>query len=322
MLPAWISGLFLDNAKGHPAARVACPVCGSGDIVLLGPPVYRRPTRVAGEPIDLRDLDLTWRGCRACGYQFIHPGIPQERLLACYARAPRGHWGTDAKIGAVRFYETKKRLLEEFSPGKRVLDFGCFDGGFLAYLGSAYEKFGIEPAADAAAVAKRRGVDILGPTVETALAGNVAPMDAIVAFDVFEHLTDPVGTLRDLRRLLKPGGIILIETGDTDTPAFRRHGVRYTYAGLVEHVGLFSESSTRAAGQAAGFELAHFERSWHHVITPAQRTKYSLHNAAYHVLRGLHGLHIPLPARLDRVARGPLPWGTQADHFYAVLRVL
>jgi SAM-dependent methyltransferase len=313
------------DANAADAARAApCPVCASRDTIAVGPPVYRQPTRVAGEPIDLSDLNLTWRRCRGCGYRFIHPPIPNDRLLACYAAARAGHWGTNADIGALRFYPAKRRLIERFSPGTRILDFGCFDGGFLASLGDRYEEFGIEPSAAAAQVAEQRGVNVLGPTaaaaIETAVASGLAPMHAIVAFDVVEHLSDPVATLRDLRRLLAPGGIVLIETGDTDAPGFRRHGVRYTYAGLVEHVALFNRSSITAAADAAGFTLAHFERSWHHVITPAQHVQYRAHNAAYHVLRALRALHVPLPSRLDRVARGPLPWGTRADHFLAVLR--
>jgi SAM-dependent methyltransferase len=302
------------------AADATCPVCGSRETSMLGPPVYRRPTAVGGVPIDLTDLDLTWRRCGRCGYWFVHPGIPEDRLLRCYAAAPSGHWDTDAGVAGVRLYEQKKRLLERFAPpGKRVLDFGCFDGGFLEYLGSAYEKLGIEPAADAARVAEQRGVQILGLTIAQSRR-DVPPVDAIVALDVFEHLSDPVGVLRGLRQFLRPGGVVLIETGDTDAPGFQRHGVRYTYAGLVEHVGLFNQSSIREAGRAAGFALAHFERSWHHAITPAQHVEYRLYNAAYQMLRGLSRAKIPLTSRLDRVSRGPLPWGTRADHFLAVLR--
>ena len=303
--------------------HASCPVCEARDTTVLGPPVYRQPPRVAGVTIDLADLDLAWRRCRACGYQFIHPPIPPDRLLACYAAAPAGHWGTDEKIGELRFYDAKRRLLEKYSPGKRVLDFGCFDGGFLAFLGDAYEKFGIEPSSAAAQIAEQRGVNVLGPTtaaaIEMAMAAAIPPMDAIVAFDVFEHLSVPVATLRDLGRLLKPGGVVLIETGDTDAPGFQRHGVRYTYGGLVEHVGLFNRSSIAAAAKSAGFTLTHFERSWHHVITPAQHVEYRAYNTAYHVLRALHALGISLTSRLDRVAHGPLPWGTRADHFLAVL---
>jgi SAM-dependent methyltransferase len=246
-------------------------------------------------------------------------------LLACYARAPIGHWGTDEKVSEVRFYGAKKRLLEKFSTGKRVLDFGCFDGGFLTYLGAGYEKFGIEPAAEPARIAEQRGVNVLGPTVaaaiEMAMAAPLPPVDAIIAFDVFEHLNDPVATLRDLRRLLKPGGVVLIETGDTDAPAFKRVGIRYGYAALVEHVGLFNRRSIEEAGRQAGLTLVHFQRSLHHVTAWPARITYELRNAVWHVLRAIDGTRLPLPARLKQVARGHLPRMTRPDHFLAVLRV-
>jgi SAM-dependent methyltransferase len=305
------------------AAAVACPVCGSGDISMVGRPLYRQPTKVAGVRIDVSDLDLTWRRCGACGYQFIYPGIPEERLLACYASAVAGHWGTDDYYGVVRFYDQKKRVLEQFAPGKRVVDFGCFDGGFLAYLGAGYEKFGIEPSADAARVAQSRGVTILGATAAAAVQSASAQrdFDAIVSFDVFEHLTDPVATLRDLKQLLRPGGIILIETGNTDTPLWRRLGIRYAYTSYVEHVGLFNCSSIAAAGRRAGLSLAHFQRSAHHVIRPRHWIACRLYNAAYWVLRGIDAVKIPVPVRWRQAARGPLPHSTAADHFLAVLRV-
>ena len=304
---------------------VSCPVCRSADVAEIGPPIYRQPTHVAGAPIDLSDLQLRWHQCRACQYLFIHPPIPEARLLACYAAAPAGHWETDKRIVPLRFYDAKKRLLEKVSPGKRVLDFGCFDGGFLAYLGPAYEKFGIEPAAEPARIAEQRGVNVLGPTVaaaiEMATATALPPMDAIVAFDVFEHLNDPVTTLRELRRLLKPGGVILIETGDTDAPAFKRVGIRYGYAALVEHVGLFNRSSIEEAGRQAGLTLVHFERSLHHVTAWPARITYELRNGVWHLLRAIDRLGLPLPARLKEVARGHLPRMTKPDHFLAVLRV-
>jgi SAM-dependent methyltransferase len=303
-------------------SAVACAVCGSNDVSIVGRPLYRQPPKVAGVPIDLSDLDLTWRRCGACGYQFIYPGIPEDRLLACYAGATTGHWGTDDNYGALRFYDEKRRVLEQFSPGKRVLDFGCFDGGFLAYLGAGYEIFGIEPSADAARVAQSRGVTILGPTAAAALQSSATPrdLDAIVSFDVFEHLNDPVATLRDLRQMLRPGGIVFIETGDTDTPLWRRLGTRYPYAAYVDHVGLFNRSSIAEAGRRAGLSMVHFQSSTHNVTPLRHRIGCHLYNAAYAVLRGVDALRIPLTPALRAVARGPMPRSIAADHFLAVLR--
>lgn len=301
--------------------NVSCPVCGSPTVESLGPPVYHEPTDVAGVPIDVTDLDLRWLRCPKCEFQFIHPSIPQERLNRCYQAASMGRWATADKIGDVRFYPQKRALLERLSPGRRVLDFGCFDGGFLAALGEDAEKLGIEPATQAAKVAESRGVKIVGATLADAA---VAPqsVDAVVAFDVFEHLTDPVAALRELSRMLRPGGVIMIETGNTDHPQWKRYGKRYPYASLVEHVSLFNEKSIRTAGERADLSLVHFQPSAHHYVSPRYRVTGIAYRVTYKLLRAWAWLGLPLPTRLRRVARGPLPRVTGGDHFIAVLQRL
>src|SRR5205823_9219134 len=125
---------------------------------------HHQPPRVGGVDIDISDLDLAFCRCRSCGYAYIHPLIPEERLLDCYRRSTGSHWTTDDSAADLRFYARKRELLDRFAPGKRVLDFGCYDGGFLAYLGPDYDRAGIEPSTAAAGRAQQRGVQILGAT--------------------------------------------------------------------------------------------------------------------------------------------------------------
>jgi 2-polyprenyl-3-methyl-5-hydroxy-6-metoxy-1,4-benzoquinol methylase len=250
---------------------------------------------------------------------FLHPPIPQVRLLACYAQASGERWGTADSFHAARLYAGKKELLDRFSPGKRVLDFGCFDGGFLGYLGAGYEKFGVEPAVEPARLAEKRGVTIVGKTIDDVPAD--LKVDAIVAMDVFEHLNDPIAVLRRFARLLNRDGMVLIETGNSDEPLWRRVGTRYPYMAPVEHVGMWNESSMREAGRRSGLPLVHFQTSAHHALRLRERLAYPLYNAAYHLLRALDAMKLPLPAPLRATARGPLPRTTREDHFLAVLKI-
>jgi SAM-dependent methyltransferase len=273
--------------------------------------------------IEVGDLGLRHYRCRGCGYQFVSPPVPVERLLECYASAGAGHWTTDpGAAGELRLYARKRELLERYSPGRRVLDFGCYDGGFLAYLGAGWGRFGIEPSTAAAEVARSRGVEVIAATVEEVDSERYAgTFDAVVVFDVMEHLVDPVGTLAALRALLTPGGVILIETGNSDSADWRLTGTAYWYCGLVEHVGFFNKRSIREAGGRAGLGLAHFERSWH-IRRPA--TSYvgaALSAGAYYALRAAKALAAPLPGRLENIASGIKPRTLDGrDHFLAVLR--
>lgn len=303
------------------AARPACRVCGAAGAAPIGPPAYRRPTCVAGVPIDVSDLDLRLYRCGGCGYQFVHPPIPEQRLLDCYRRAGGGHWGTGADVAEIRSYARKRDLLRRHAPSRRVIDFGCFDGGFLVYLGEEWERAGIEPAAEAAAVAASRGVRVLGPTVESVPPDVRESFDAVIVFDVMEHLNRPVETLAALGGLLRAGGVILVETGNSDSWPWRRQRNRYPYCGIVEHVGFFNRSSIGEAARRAGLRVEHFEESVHTKVPVRTRLTYGAYNLAYRVLHGLNRAGVPLREWTRNVALGPFPRSVQPrDHFLAVLK--
>jgi SAM-dependent methyltransferase len=296
-------------------------VCGSADTVRVGPPAYRRPTNVAGVPIDVSDLASGHYVCLKCRYAFVHPPVPEERLLDCYRRAAGGHWDTGAGVAEARNYARKRELLEQHAPGRRVLDFGCYDGGFLAFLGDGWERYGIEPAAEAARVAASRGVTVLGPTVESVDPATAPPFDAIVVFDVMEHLVRPVGDLQALARLLRPGGAMLVETGNSDSWPWRRQHQRYPYCGLVEHVGFFNRRSIAEAGRRAGMGLEHFEESVHTKAGATQPVAAAAWNLMYRLARAANTAGLPTGSRARDIALGPFPRTVQSrDHFLAVLK--
>jgi len=299
---------------------ISCPVCGAEDTQDCGAPAYRIPPRVAGVAIELTDLALRHRRCPACDYRFIWPRIPQDRLIDCYQRSAN-HWGTGADVAGERSYAHKRDLLERFAPARIAMDFGCYDGGFLDYLGPDWQKSGIEPSDHAAKVAESRGVRIIAPTLDApAIEQHAGHFAAIIIFDVMEHLPDPVGDLTKLRRILMPGGIMLIETGNTDSQDWQSWGVRHPYAGIVEHLGFFNQKSIETAGRRAGLALAHFEKSVH--SDPGREAGRTWrHVWAYQAIRTAHSAHLPLPRRLRDIAAGPVPRALHFDdHFLAVLR--
>jgi SAM-dependent methyltransferase len=275
-------------------------------------------------PIRIDDLNMCYCRCKECTYQFIWPRIPEERLLACYQSASEKNWMTDgSRAEEIRSYALKKQLLQVYAPGRRVLDFGCFDGGFLEYLGNEWDRFGVEPAVKAANIARNRGVRILGPSVDAIPPEFAGTMDAIVLFDVMEHLVDPVATLAGLRRLLVPDGIILIETGDCNSAHWRLIGRDYYYCAIVEHVGFFNKKSLDTAARRAELKLEHFRPSVHDSPFAPVSVLLSLPFVvlAYYLLRALRQMHAPLSPRLNAIAQGGSPAGFQrADHFLAVLR--
>jgi SAM-dependent methyltransferase len=276
---------------------------------------------VAGVPIDIDDLQQQLVRCDACEYVFVDPSVPEERLLDCYRRSDGHHWPTDDSVAHWRCYDRKRDVLvRHLGAGRRVLDFGCYDGGFLTYLGDGFERWGIEPSEAAAERARQAGVKILGPTIEEADPAASSTFDGIISIDVMEHLSDPVPVLAGLRGLLKPGGVLVVETGNYDAPAFRKLGPLYYYVAIVEHVGFFNRRSIAEAGRRAGLELVDFQKSAHS-RRPSSRAMAVVINSLYWTLRAARRMRLPLPAKLANIAAGPVPrHSDQDDHFLAVLR--
>jgi ubiquinone biosynthesis O-methyltransferase len=102
--------------------------------------------------------------------------------------------------------------------GMSVLDLGC-GGGFMAEaLASRGAKvIGVDPSAPAIqagrdhAEAARLDIDYRVGTGEAIPAPNES-QDCVVVVDVFEHVADPGVVLDEIRRVLKPGGLLLFDT--------------------------------------------------------------------------------------------------------------
>lgn len=103
----------------------------------------------------------------------------------------------------------------------RILDAGCGTGGFLRYLRSAgYTNcIGLDISAIAVDFSRKQGFDVIqGSISDTATLAEVGKVDVIVSMDVICSLPDElqrVQFLRDAAGLLKPGGLMLVQT-----PAF------------------------------------------------------------------------------------------------------
>jgi SAM-dependent methyltransferase len=99
----------------------------------------------------------------------------------------------------------------------RLIDFGC-GGGFLLELLAAREKAGIEPNAAARKDAMARGLRVVGSPAD--LPDRSA--DVVISNHVLEHAVRPLDELIALRRLLRPGGCLVLMVPVDDWRSERR----------------------------------------------------------------------------------------------------
>lgn len=101
------------------------------------------------------------------------------------------------------------RALGEPQPGRRVLDAGCGTGGLMRRLGG-WEWTGVDVEPAACALARERtGAEIVEASL-AALPWAEATFDAVTSVDVLYHIEDDVGALREMVRVLRPGGRVVI----------------------------------------------------------------------------------------------------------------
>jgi 2-polyprenyl-3-methyl-5-hydroxy-6-metoxy-1,4-benzoquinol methylase len=199
--------------------------------------------------------------CRACGGFFADISEPE------YEQTRRNAWDEESLNDDVAtFYgdareRTHADFLDRYPPfgRRRLLDVGCGLGYFIANAQSrGWEVSGVDTSPSWVRLANQRlGADrVACATIEqSALAPG--SFDLITAWDVIEHIFDPIQFLLALRELLAPGGRIFIRTPNLayvyPVYAARRcvlgHNVEL---GPTNHVVYFNARTMRTALERAG----------------------------------------------------------------------
>jgi 2-polyprenyl-3-methyl-5-hydroxy-6-metoxy-1,4-benzoquinol methylase len=147
--------------------------------------------------------------------------------------------------------------VERFVPGGKLMDLGCGPGLLLAAAKErGWQVHGVEPLVGFAVFGRSYfGVDITNGLLDDASFPNDC-YDVVTAIQVLEHLPDPLATLRSLYDVIRPGGLIVVET-----PSISNIWVtllRSKHRHFVEdHLYFFSPETLSRLVAAAGFSIAH-----------------------------------------------------------------
>lgn len=223
------------------------------------------------------------RRCGSCGHGRLDATFTEDQLTELYTRYyPRSMYRPDQH----RPHGDESRftlwLQGGFSQayrwvprGVKVLDIGCGFGETLGYHKSrGCDPFGVEADANVAGVAEAFGYNIriglFAPDVYEPESFDVVTMDQVI-----EHMTDPMATLSGVRRILKPGGSVVISTTNSGSWGRRLFGRRWLHWHAPYHLQHFTAGSMRRAAEMSGFSVEtartvslplwlHFQ--WNHLL--------------------------------------------------------
>ncbi len=131
----------------------------------------------------------------------------------------------DARSAGRARQEVEVLLGRPLAPGERVLDVGCGTGWLAAGLrrsAPGVVTVGIDLSAGMLGRARDAGADLLVQAQAEALPVPDDAVDLVVGRGVLHHLPDPVAALREWRRVLAPGGAVVLAS--EPTPAVETHG--------------------------------------------------------------------------------------------------
>ena len=245
-----------NQGDGKLLEKIKCNLCGSAENNVL--------MQAAISPFGIIS-DLV--KCEQCGLVYFDPRLSLSEELEFYRSKYQEAYGEEFWYESrIDFFETALEKIEALCPSKgSLLDVGCGMGFFLKEARSRGWEHGLGVEVSHLAVDhanQKVGVEVLeGDLRDLNLPEN--HFDVATAWNVIDQLQDPVGTLKEMHRVLKAGGLLALRVSN-----LRFHLPLHRLSGILEkspgkkisfatrscfHIYAFSPSSIRMVLQRTGY---------------------------------------------------------------------
>ena len=179
---------------------------------------------------------------------------PEFVLSAIVNQAPQRR---EKEARQVKDYEKSRAFLHEHYPGKgKLIEVGSGLGYLLNFFKQdGWNVVGLEPNVGMCRYAESEfGIEII-PTILEQAELEARSADVVLMMHVIEHVSDPYSTLKEVYRILKPGGIFVMETPRYDTLRFKLLGKRERSLSCDGHIYFFTTSRLEKLATKAGFRV-------------------------------------------------------------------
>jgi SAM-dependent methyltransferase len=205
--------------------------------------------------------------CSNCGLMFASPLaasnlagylVPPDHVQPLHDDSAEVRRGRDK----LPDYLAIEPVLAALFPTRgQVIEVGSYSGLLLEHFRRAgWAVLGIEPDGRGVEYARRRfAIDVRQGTLGSVKL-DPGSATVVLMLHVIEHVDDPVADVGAVARLLKPGGVFVIETPTYDSLAYRLLGRRERSLSCDGHIYFYTERTLSALLAQAGFNLLRVER--------------------------------------------------------------
>lgn len=237
---------------------VKCNLCGEQTATI----VYAHVAR-----IDTSDTQVVQ--CNHCGLVYLNPrlkrladnftmdeGYLRQFYLPYYQKigllTATGMLEAENNHGFHLGYLTK---LEGYRMTNRLLDVGCAIGLFLAAAKSdGWECFGVDPSGPLSAYGRQQlGVNVQHGELK-AMAFPKHYFDVVTLWNVTEHLLDPTSVLQEIFRIVRPGGLVIVQVPNWNDIARDFLGTKWDMF-VTDHFYYFTPATLRKLLTGVGFRI-------------------------------------------------------------------
>lgn len=146
------------------------------------------------------------------------------------------------------------RTFEKYRQNNRFLDVGCGAGALLkAAIREQWEAEGVEVSQSSVEYLQKQNIKVFyGDLAKANFAEN--SFDVITAVEILEHISNPEILLKEIYRVLRPGGLLWATTPHGRGASSKLLGVQWTCIAPPEHLHLFSVTGIKKLLMEAGFQ--------------------------------------------------------------------
>lgn len=235
-----------------------CPLCKSPGSATIHRPIDHH---LSQEPFQLAR-------CPQCGFVFTNPR-PLGAHIERYYASPNYISHQNGKPGLVPtlYYwaravalRSKYRTVARHAIGRKLLDYGCGTGAFLAYMRTKrYHVTGMEPSANARAQATQiADCQVFASSQDM---GDIR-FNVITLWHVLEHVRDPQETLLHISGLLDTKGILLIAVPDITSWDAQHYGAHWAALDVPRHLSHFKPKDIQELADQCNLKLVTAHRMW------------------------------------------------------------